>query len=86
MQLGRTAPLILVTAALSACGESGDGEAPPETTAASPRPAQTTVEDQTDIRRTLERLATEAEPDLCTEALTERWVEDSFPPAAEESR
>jgi hypothetical protein len=65
--------------AVAGCGGGTGGESPTTTTGGDA--GASTMEDQGAIRATVERIAEKAEPAICTEAMTEKWVDDSYPPA-----
>jgi hypothetical protein len=74
-----------MTMALAACGgggaETGGTTAPATTSTTSTRPQGTTLDDQADVRETIAGLSEKADPDACTEAMTDRFVDASYPPA-----
>jgi hypothetical protein len=78
MRIGLAAVTVALAATLAGCG-GGDAETAPTPTTT--RAEGSTVEDQAAIRETLERLAEKADPEACSDAMTVRWVDASYPPS-----
>src|SRR3954471_16459631 len=77
MRIGPWGISLLAAAALAGCGGGGSGAGTEAATTAA------AADDEDAIRTTLTRIATVADPALCTEAATQGYIDKAFPPAGE---
>lgn len=72
---------MIAALALLAAGCSDEEVTPTDPSTSTTSTAVDTAADVAEIRATIATLATENEPGLCEEALTQRYLDENFPPA-----